>query len=134
MPFYYYKFTLDAGFSHVIFRDGTRKLVPGLHLRLDKENERKKYLNPKKGGFMAEEIKVGCARPTGGPVGESAPEPAPETATEKKEVKSMIQVGRKAPDFTAPGYQKGKFVNIKLSDYLGKWVLLCFYPGDFTFV
>ena len=83
---------------------------------------------------MAEEIKVGCARPTGGPVGENAPEPAPETATEKKEVKSMIQVGRKAPDFTAPGYQKGKFVNIKLSDYLGKWVLLCFYPGDFTFV
>ena len=83
---------------------------------------------------MAEEIKVGCARPTGGPVGESAPEPAPESATEKKEVKSMIQVGRKAPDFTAPGYQKGKFVNIKLSDYLGKWVLLCFYPGDFTFV
>ena len=83
---------------------------------------------------MAEEIKVGCARPTGGPVGETAPEPAPKTSTEKKEVKSMIQVGRKAPDFTAPGYQKGKFVNIKLSDYLGKWVLLCFYPGDFTFV
>ena len=46
----------------------------------------------------------------------------------------MIQVGRKAPDFTAPGYQQGKFINIQLSDYLGKWVLLCFYPGDFTFV
>ncbi|HID02876.1 MAG TPA: redoxin domain-containing protein, partial [Desulfobacterales bacterium] len=27
-----------------------------------------------------------------------------------------------------------EFINIKLSDYLGKWVLLCFYPGDFTFV
>jgi len=46
----------------------------------------------------------------------------------------MIQVGKKAPDFAAPGYQNGKFINIKLSDYLGKWVLLCFYPGDFTFV
>ena len=49
-------------------------------------------------------------------------------------MKPMIMVGRKAPDFTAPGYHKGKFVNVKLSDYLGKWVLLCFYPGDFTFV
>ena len=46
----------------------------------------------------------------------------------------MIQVGKKAPDFTAPGYQKGKFINIKLSEHLGKWVVLCFYPGDFTFV
>ncbi len=27
-----------------------------------------------------------------------------------------------------------KFVQMKLSDYLGKWVVLCFYPGDFTFV
>ena len=46
----------------------------------------------------------------------------------------MIQVGKKAPDFAAPAYQQGKFISIKLSDYLGKWVLLCFYPGDFTFV
>lgn len=83
---------------------------------------------------MAEEIKAGCARPTGGPVGE---EPAGQEETEKvmeKEVRSMIQVGKKAPDFTAPAYQKGKFINVQLSDYLGKWVLLCFYPGDFTFV
>jgi peroxiredoxin (alkyl hydroperoxide reductase subunit C) len=46
----------------------------------------------------------------------------------------MIQVGKKAPDFAAPAYQQGKFVSVKLSEYLGKWVLLCFYPGDFTFV
>lgn len=46
----------------------------------------------------------------------------------------MIMVGQKAPDFVAPGYRQGQFVNVKLSDYLGKWVLLCFYPGDFTFV
>ena len=31
-------------------------------------------------------------------------------------------------------YHQGKFVNVTLSEYLGKWVLLCFYPGDFTFV
>jgi peroxiredoxin (alkyl hydroperoxide reductase subunit C) len=83
---------------------------------------------------MAEELKVGCARPTGGPVGEKTPKKKDETPKEKKEVTSMIQVGKKAPDFTAPGYQKGKFVNVTLSEYLGKWVLLCFYPGDFTFV
>ena len=83
---------------------------------------------------MAEELKVGCARPTGGPVGEAVSEQKPETENAKKEERSMIQVGRKAPDFIAPAYQKGRFVNVKLSDHLGKWVLMCFYPGDFTFV
>lgn len=82
---------------------------------------------------MAEEAEVGCARPTGGPVGE-APSENTEVTPVKKEERTMIMVGQKAPDFTAPGYQKGKFVNVKLSDYLGKWVILCFYPGDFTFV
>ena len=84
---------------------------------------------------MAEEMEVGCARPTGGPVGESADEETKEEKTTiSKEVSSMIHVGKKAPDFAAPGYQKGIFVSAKLSEYLGKWVLLCFYPGDFTFV
>ena len=89
---------------------------------------------------MAEEVAVGCARPTGGPVGEAPPvdESASEAevvdATFTQEVTAMIQVGKKAPDFTAPGYQQGKFISTRLSDYLGKWVLLCFYPGDFTFV
>ena len=86
---------------------------------------------------MAEEMKVGCARPTGGPVGEdaapAADAPVPSTPT-KKEVTPMTMAGRKAPDFAAPAYHNGKFVSIKLSEYLGKWVLLCFYPGDFTFV
>jgi AhpC/TSA family len=83
---------------------------------------------------MPEEAAVGCARPTGGPVGE---EPGSNSTSEQqiqKEEHSMIQVGKKAPDFTAPGFHKGAFINTKLSDYLGKWVLLCFYPGDFTFV
>jgi peroxiredoxin (alkyl hydroperoxide reductase subunit C) len=83
---------------------------------------------------MTEEIKAGCARPTGGPVGGEAPEERSTRISEPKKEKAMIQVGKKAPDFTAPGYHQGKFVNVKLSDHLGKWVLLCFYPGDFTFV
>ena len=83
---------------------------------------------------MAEEVKGGCARPTGGPVSE--PENAPDSDEQKQieEERNMIMVGKPAPDFTAPGYQNGKFINVKLSDYLGKWTLLCFYPGDFTFV
>jgi peroxiredoxin (alkyl hydroperoxide reductase subunit C) len=84
---------------------------------------------------LAEEIKAGCARPTGGLVGEEPSGDKPnEVKEEKKEVKSMVMIGRKAPDFMAPGYFQGKFINVHLSDYLGKWVLLCFYPGDFTFV
>jgi len=43
-------------------------------------------------------------------------------------------VGQKAPDFEAKAYYEKSFKNVKLSDYAGKWVMLCFYPGDFTFV
>ena len=84
---------------------------------------------------MAEEAQVGCARPTGGPVGEPAAAVQEETRQPvREEIQPMIHVGEKVPDFVAPGYQQGKFINTKLSDYLGKWTLLCFYPGDFTFV
>ncbi len=83
---------------------------------------------------MPKEFKAGCARPTGGPVGETVSEKKNEQQTVHEEVKSMVQVGKKAPDFVAPAYHKGSFVNVQLSEYLGKWVLLCFYPGDFTFV
>jgi peroxiredoxin (alkyl hydroperoxide reductase subunit C) len=83
---------------------------------------------------MAEETEVGCARPTGGPVGEPAEENEMKENNVMKEETKMIKVGQKAPDFSAPAYLKGKFINVKLSDHLGKWVVLCFYPGDFTFV
>jgi AhpC/TSA family len=83
---------------------------------------------------MAEEMKVGCARPTGGPVGETPSKEQEEKIIETKKEVNMIKVGQKAPDFTAPAYHNGKFVNVKLSDYLGKWIVVCFYPGDFTFV
>lgn len=78
---------------------------------------------------------IGCARPTGSVMGEK---PAPqEAAPDKggaKEKRVSVMVGRAAPDFEAPAYHKGAFTKVKLSDYLGKWVVLCFYPGDFTFV
>lgn len=84
---------------------------------------------------MAEQQKAGCARPTGGLVGQKkTQEKEQETAAPAMEVRKMIQVGKPAPDFVAPAYYKGKFTSVKLSDYLGKWVVLCLYPGDFTFV
>jgi peroxiredoxin (alkyl hydroperoxide reductase subunit C) len=43
-------------------------------------------------------------------------------------------VSSKAPEFNTTGVIKGEFKPIKLTDYQGKWVLLFFYPLDFTFV
>ena len=79
---------------------------------------------------------AGCARATGAVVGEQpATAPATDSTIPHKEAPRMsARVGQKAPDFQAPAYYRGAFTNVKLSDYLGKWVLLCFYPGDFTFV
>jgi len=83
---------------------------------------------------MAEQPQ-GCARVTGSVAGqETNGSQSTETPT-KKEVRIVTaRVGQKAPDFTAPAYYRGGFTTVKLSDYLGKWVLVCFYPGDFTFV
>jgi peroxiredoxin (alkyl hydroperoxide reductase subunit C) len=82
---------------------------------------------------MTEEVAAGCTRP--GVEVEQAPAATPQPeATPAQGARPMIQVGKKAPDFAAPAYFNGAFTNIRLSDYLGKWVVLCFYPGDFTFV
>ncbi|MCY4644170.1 MAG: peroxiredoxin [Bacteriovoracales bacterium] len=43
-------------------------------------------------------------------------------------------VGNRAPDFKAPAVVNGKFKDISLSDFDGKWKVLLFYPLDFTFV
>jgi len=82
------------------------------------------------------ELKVGCGKPTGATVGEPEKEQTAgeESKIEKEGVMSSVKVGTKAPDFEAPAFYKGEFGQVKLSDYLGKWVVLCFYPGDFTFV
>ena len=82
---------------------------------------------------MTEEIKAGCTRP------EIKRTLVEENVQEnqmlpKKEEQKMIRVGKPAPLFTAPAFHEGKFINVNLEDYKGKWVLLCFYPGDFTFV
>ena len=79
---------------------------------------------------------AGCARPTGARVGEKSASGSNTPYGQKEEAISMVtaRVGYKAPDFEAPAYYQGKFGTVKLSDFQGKWVLVCFYPGDFTFV
>ncbi|MBV1756476.1 MAG: redoxin domain-containing protein [Dethiosulfatibacter sp.] len=81
---------------------------------------------------MPTDFKPGCARPKS-TISQPEMEVSDQTK-EKKEVVSMIKVGGPAPDFELAGYYKGGFKNFKLSEYKGKWVVLCFYPGDFTFV
>jgi peroxiredoxin len=46
----------------------------------------------------------------------------------------MLKINEKVPDFEAEAYQDDKIKKIKFSDYKGKWMVLVFYPGDFTFV
>ncbi|MBN1259259.1 MAG: peroxiredoxin [Anaerolineae bacterium] len=46
----------------------------------------------------------------------------------------MARVSKPAPSFTVEALVDGKVKSVSLADYRGKWVVLFFYPGDFTFV
>nr|YP_010619102.1 2-Cys peroxiredoxin [Pterosiphonia complanata]WAX03115.1 2-Cys peroxiredoxin [Pterosiphonia complanata] len=48
--------------------------------------------------------------------------------------KNFLQIGDKAPNFSATAVYEQEFKQIRLSDYLGKYLILLFYPLDFTFV
>ena len=49
-------------------------------------------------------------------------------------VSTMIEINSTVPDFELESYHNDELGKIKLSDYKGKWVVLIFYPADFTFV
>ncbi len=46
----------------------------------------------------------------------------------------MVKIGQKITDFELKAYQNDDIKTIKLSDYKGKWLILLFYPADFTFI
>ena len=85
---------------------------------------------------MAENQKSeGCVSSAAGPLSEGSGEKGSGEQAQAKEEKTMqVFVGKEAPDFEASAYHEGGFKNVKLSDFRGKWVFICFYPGDFTFV
>jgi len=83
------------------------------------------------------EVKDGCVNPAKGPiVAESIATQAPSGngSGQKEEKRMTARVGKPAPDFELGAYVDGGFKNVRLSDYKGGWIVLCFYPGDFTFV
>jgi peroxiredoxin (alkyl hydroperoxide reductase subunit C) len=81
------------------------------------------------------EKKDSCVQSAQGPI-LSTQDSAPDQSEPTAEVTfmSVARVGYEAPDFELSAYHNGEFKNVKLSDHLGKWTVLCFYPGDFTFV
>lgn len=46
----------------------------------------------------------------------------------------MVKINAPAPMFAADAYQNGQIKKVSLTDFKGKWVVLFFYPADFTFV
>ncbi len=78
-------------------------------------------------------LKDGCVKPVRGPI---LPAASPADPIPQQEVHKMVAtVGKEAIDFEAGAFVKDVgFEPVKLSDYKGKWIVLCFYPGDFTFV
>jgi hypothetical protein len=86
------------------------------------------------------EMKDGCVKPARGPIPRPG-SPGTGSATEtRQEGGTMLngataRVGETAPDFEANAFVgEAGFKTMKLSDYKGRWIVLCFYPGDFTFV
>lgn len=83
------------------------------------------------------ELKDGCVKPARGPIMPEAENTATAIGnTLSKEVRTVLaRVGYEAIDFESTAFVEGSgFLPVKLSDYKGKWIVVCFYPGDFTFV
>ena|SRR3989339_542004 len=54
--------------------------------------------------------------------------------TDDKQFTCAVKVGEKIPDFTLKAYHKDAVTDISLAEHRGKWLILFFYPADFTFV
>ncbi|HHI68838.1 MAG TPA: redoxin domain-containing protein [Planctomycetes bacterium] len=77
--------------------------------------------------------------PCGKPAGKKAAAPAAAPARPAPQAASLgpgrlLLPGEKALDFQLPAVVGDQIKMVKLSDYKGKWRVLCFYPADFTFV
>ncbi len=82
-------------------------------------------------------MKDGCVKAARGPIvptpGAAAQEPKVEPSQEDQSM--LARVGKEAIDFEANAFIAGAgFKPVRLSSYKGQWIVVCFYPGDFTFV
>lgn len=83
------------------------------------------------------EMRDKCVTPARGPILSDAEAKIPAAAGKPVEEgkQMLVRVGKKAVDFEATAFVADTgFKPVKLSDYMGKWIVVCFYPGDFTFV
>jgi peroxiredoxin (alkyl hydroperoxide reductase subunit C) len=77
----------------------------------------------------------GCVKPVKGPIVAEAGAAPPAAATPQEVRQMRARVGKEAIDFEASAFIAGEgFKPVRLSDYKGQWIVVCFYPGDFTFV
>ena len=81
-------------------------------------------------------LKDGCVKPVVGPIMEETESSSRADPGIIQEVKKVVaKVGKEAIDFEASAFVAGEgFKPVRLSNYKGKWIVLCFYPGDFTYV
>jgi len=80
------------------------------------------------------ENKDGCVKPVKGPIAAATETPSAPPVLQKEVSMVQARVGKPAPDFELTAFHQGGFKNVTLSDFKGKWIVICFYPGDFTFV
>ncbi len=79
--------------------------------------------------------KESCVKTAKGPISAPSAEGSSASAPIEREVAMVTaRVGKPAPDFEANAFVDGGFKNVTLSEFKGQWVVLCFYPGDYTFV
>jgi len=52
----------------------------------------------------------------------------------KEQSPEWLEINRPAPNFAAQAFQNNEVKQVRLDHYRGKWVVLVFYPADFTFI
>ncbi len=57
-----------------------------------------------------------------------------DASCEEMEVPLFAQIGQEIPDLEVEAFHNEEIKKIKLSYYRGKWLILFFYPKDFSFV
>ncbi|KAJ3403377.1 C-terminal domain of 1-Cys peroxiredoxin [Chytriomyces hyalinus] len=108
-----------------------RVSVPFVALQLEKAQnkvKKKKEMGPKRKASSANE---NARKKTLSEIAE--PESIPKTPT-TQQPNMTPKLNHPAPQFDTAAVVNKQFKDVKLSDYKGQWVVLFFYPLDFTFV